>query len=571
MKQTRGYIKEYFDGLLFESAVEGMTYLHVALDEFLENETKERAFAVYTCFFDCFRIKLEGGSFVDLLDALHSYEEQSSVLLDKQRDHLIHSVNVFVLGLAICARSPLYREAFTESRVNADPYDGALASPAEEFLYRWGLASLLHDVGYPIEIIHNQFRKFVSFISAADGKTGADPFLDYFNFTVLDSISEILYKSIFTKKYAGTLPPDILLDPLRPTHLIAGNLHATLGVPYDKVQDIVTNFLNTMQKSGFVDHGYYSALILLKWYGYLIQRSGMPADVLYHPVLDSASAIFLHNYYRNGLMKPPFSLGTLSVRAHPIGFMLILCDELQEWNRTAYGIKDKQRVLAEASDVEISGETMKVHFLTSKGLMSEGFGKEKEDFLRSVLKIGEIFPGDIQLSQTTGSDQYLQDIIETDELIARPLLSNLEAMAKMIHLNYVKKREADGKPVEYPTWEGLPDTLKYSNIRQARSVYSKLSICGYEVSTEPVEGSSDVLGFTPDQIETLAREEHDEWVTERLSNGWTHGERDAEKKRSPYLIPYTALPEDIKDYDRDAVRNIIPMLRELGLHVHGKR
>jgi hypothetical protein len=568
MKKTHGYVKDFFERLLMDSGGEGLPYLLVSLDEFLESETKEKAFAVYTCFFDCFRIRLEEGSFVDLLDALHSYEEQSSVLLDKQRDHLIHSVNVFVLGLSIYAENAHFRNCFTAARVDADPYDGAHASPAEEFLYRWGLAALLHDVGYPIEIIHNQFKKFISFISETDGNSKADPFLDYFNFSALDSISEILFKSIFTKRLTETLPADIQLDPLKPTHLIAYNFYASLGVPFEAVRDAVVYFLDVMKKNGFVDHGYYSALILLKWYGYLIQKSGLPADILYHPVLDSASAIFLHNYYRNGLMKLPFSLGALSAAKHPIGYLLILCDELQEWNRTAYGIKDKQRVLAEASDVEISDDMLKVHFMTSKGLMSERFGEEKGCFLRTVLQIHDVFPEDIELTQTTTSELYLKEILEKERMIARPLLSGLEEMAKIIHSNYVKKREKDGESVEYPVWEDLPDTLKYSNIRQARGVYTKLASCGFCASAGPVEDSAEVMGFTPEQIEMLAREEHDEWVAERLANGWTHGERNAEKKQSPYLIPYTALPENIKEYDRDAVRNIFPMLRQLGLRVY---
>ena len=570
MKHTSEYINLFFGKRLKVCGIEGISYLEVSLSEFLKKENKENAFAVYTSFFDCFRINLEGGSFVDLLDALHSYEEQSSVLLDKQRDHLIHSVNVFVLGLSIYAENKSYRDIFSKARAKADPYDGALTSPTEEFLYRWGLAALLHDVGYPIEIIHNQFRKFVSFIGVADDKDKADPFLDYFNFAALDSIGEIQYKSVFTKKFTTALPAGISLDPLKPTHLIAYNFHAALGLPFEKVRDTVTGFLHAMQKSGFVDHGYYSAIILLKWYGYLIQKSGLPADILYHPVLDSASAIYLHNYYRNGLMKPPFSLGALSAAKHPLGYLLILCDELQEWNRTAYGIKDKKRVLAETSSIEISDNTLKVHFITSTGLMSESFGKEKETFLRTVLQINDVFPN-LHISQTTNSELYLQNIIEKDVIIARPLLSNLENMAQIIHLNYVEKRKTDGQAVEYPTWEGLPDTLKYSNIRQARSVYARLASCGYEVSAEPVEGAVEITGFTPEKIEILARDEHDEWVKERIDNGWAPGERDAEKKTSPYLIPYTMLPEEIKDYDRDAIRNIFPMLKQLGLRVYAKR
>jgi len=566
MKQNPKYIHGFFKNHLPDSAIEGVPYLRVALDEFLSTENKDTAFAVYNCFFDCFRIHLEDGSFVDLLDVLLAYEENSSVLLDKQRDHLIHSVNVFVLGLSIFAKNARFRKAFSSARVY--PYDGAGSSPGAEFLYRWGLASLLHDVGYPVEIIHNQFKSFITFVGETDGKTGADPFLDYFNFSVLDSVSVILFKNLFTKKFMETLPADMELDPLKPTHLIAYNFHMSFGIPFEPVKSAVSSFLKTMQENGFVDHGYYSALILLKWYGYLVQRSGLSVDVLYHPVLDCASAIFMHNYYRRGLMKKPFSLGKLAASKHPIGYLLILCDELQEWNRTAYGKKDKKRILAEASEYTVTGDAIKLHYITSGGVMSDTFGAEKVAFLYRVLKIDAIFPQGLDITQTTETDIYVDTIINKDTLVPRPLLLSLEQMARFAHAKYVAHLVATGKEAPYPTWESLPDTLKYSNVRQARGVFSKLALCGLQASAEPLENMQEVTEFTPEQLEMLAWKEHDDFVMERMANGWTLGPKDVEKKISPYLIPYGALPEDIKDFDRNAVRSIFDMLKEVGLRVY---
>jgi hypothetical protein len=154
------------------------------------------------------------------------------------------------------------------------------------------------------------------------------------------------------------------------------------------------------------------------------------------------------------------------------------------------------------------------------------------------------------------------------EHIPPPLIPYLEAMAKIIHADYNKKREADGLPVEYPAWEGLPDSLKDSNLSQARGVFAKLARCGYTVSDKPHPDETEVFDFMPEQLEVLTREVHGEWVAERICNGWTHGERDAEKKTTPYLVPFDDLTEEIKDYDRDVVRNIFPMLHELGLKVY---
>ena len=47
-------------------------------------------------FFDCYRITMRGqtNAFLDLLDMLKSYEENAAVLIDKHRDHYIHSLSI---------------------------------------------------------------------------------------------------------------------------------------------------------------------------------------------------------------------------------------------------------------------------------------------------------------------------------------------------------------------------------------------------------------------------------------------------------------------------------------------
>ncbi|MBV8378313.1 MAG: hypothetical protein JO279_15050 [Verrucomicrobia bacterium] len=52
--------------------------------------------------------------------------------------------------------------------------------------------------------------------------------------------------------------------------------------------------------------------------------------------------------------------------------------------------------------------------------------------------------------------------------------------------------------------------------------------------------------------------EHARWTAERKLAGWQYrpGEKSEEKKTSPYLVHWDELEENIKEYDRDAVRNI---------------
>ncbi len=176
MNDRKKYAAHFFDELeVFEDAARGhfyKSYLRQAVLDFLGSETKETAFAVYRAFFDSYRIVLAGSSnpFIDLLEVLRNYEENAAVLIDKQRDHYVHSVNVFILGLCIYAENAKFRAAFHKAVMIREDYPFSYGTKNEEFFYRWGLASLFHDVGYPVEIVGRQINKFVDFAADVDGR-----------------------------------------------------------------------------------------------------------------------------------------------------------------------------------------------------------------------------------------------------------------------------------------------------------------------------------------------------------------------------------------------------------------
>ena len=90
---------------------------------------------------------------------------------------------------------------------------------------------------------------------------------------------------------------------------------------------------------------------------------------------------------------------------------------------------------------------------------------------------------------------------------------------------------------------------------------------GYRLGPKGRKGA--VKEFPPELVEFMAELEHEDWMRERLSRGWKLGERNAEKKTSPYLVPYDQLSEEIKDYDRDAIRNIPALVERSGMAVYG--
>lgn len=84
------------------------------------------------------------------------------------------------------------------------------------------------------------------------------------------------------------------------------------------------------------------------------------------------------------------------------------------------------------------------------------------------------------------------------------------------------------------------------------------------IDTSHVELSEEILELT----ELLARNTHEVYVQQRLSEGWTYGpRRDDETKQNPTLVPYEDLPEEEKEYDRRTALETLKALLALGYRV----
>jgi len=160
-----------------------------------------------------------------------------------------------------------------------------------------------------------------------------------------------------------------------------------------------------------------------------------------------------------------------------------------------------------------------------------------------------------------------------DSVEVRPLLDMLENFAIAIHQKYNRKQLElfPNKPLEYPNFADLPDTLKYSNLRQARSIVDNLELAGWEM--RPVGSEGEVVSEIPEEVvEVLAMIEHEAWMKERTEAGWIYGlAKSTKKKISPHLIPYDDLPEEIKEIDRESIRQIPNLLGKIGMAVYVKQ
>jgi len=102
--------------------------------------------------------------------------------------------------------------------------------------------------------------------------------------------------------------------------------------------------------------------------------------------------------------------------------------------------------------------------------------------------------------------------------------------------------------------------------RQADHIGEKLRRVGCVVVPDDAPGEP--ATFTPVEIEEMAEIAHGQWTAERLLAGWIWGEtKDPARRRSPYLVAWKDLPEEIREFDRLTVREIPDLLASVGLAV----
>jgi len=142
----------------------------------------------------------------------------------------------------------------------------------------------------------------------------------------------------------------------------------------------------------------------------------------------------------------------------------------------------------------------------------------------------------------------------------------LEEMAQAVHVDYVQKNPKK-LPENMRPWDILCETFKTANREQARYMVEILQAVGFKV--RPVSGTPVIFSeFSPEEINMMAELEHGRWNIERLRNGWRPGKpRDDARKIHDCLISWAELPDEIKGYDRKAVKAFPAVLAKAGLEV----
>ena len=529
--RNAGTVKEFFER---------------ALRDFILNPSVMNAESVYSYFLELYRLEQTGGKpLADMMDVMHTYETNASVFTEKHRDHYVHSVSVFVLGLVIYQSCPSVSSAFS-SRYGK----GSFTSETGSFLFTWGNAALFHDIGYPIEIASNQAKRFVRTLSGI-ANPDAKPDVGI----KIEPESDMLVLKTASWSPAERNALDLLVD----------GIDRFLPNNPDRIRDLTEGYLAKMFREHYVDHGFYGALILLRTYAESMQRASLPSDRFDLEIVTAASAIFMHNLYPYNLANDP-DFGPLKVEQHPAGFLLMLCDILQEWNRKGYGKKNYGMTYPKNSGIKVTEDSLRVNYVSEGARLPTDFGKKKEEELKACLGLESVFANGVRITSSCGdsADVLIREL--ENEVSVRPMLGRILEVAQAIHEDYNRQRliEKPDEPLEYPDWETLPQDLKYSNVDQAMSFPKKIEAIGCTFRL----GGPSIKEFTADEVEIMAIMEHDRWVNERVTNGWVYGkEKNVDLRISPYVAPWEEIPEYIREYDRQAVRNMLRILNGMGVSV----
>lgn len=263
--------------------------------------------------------------FVGYLAYLGEVEKATRNLKEWYRDHEIHSLQTFLLGIYIY-----------EKHLNP-----ILENDSNKFsTFQWKLASLFHDIAYPLQIASEITNSYVDNINSVKEK------LDVLNFDLKMSM-----------KLSND---DSLISTTNSLELIQKRLK-DWNLKIDAKKEYYS-----MVGSGKICHGILSSLTIMHVIGLLYQKynprkkygeitevnaDGVKTDwnqkYFDEDVVSACTAIFIHN-----LDEKCFENAKIDPKASPIAFLLRLSDTLQEWDRPS-SRKRKSNYLAEDFDIKV--------------------------------------------------------------------------------------------------------------------------------------------------------------------------------------------------------------------------
>jgi hypothetical protein len=507
--------------------------------KFIDSGVAEDAYTVYYSFIEMFIG--QNGKSQSMVELLSEFESNASSLLMSHRDHYSHSVYVFALGLAIFETNEWFRKVFSTAYRFKDGGEGKESACA--FLEYWGLTALFHDIGYPFEIPFEQILAYFE-VDQKKRKRGEDSvYLAYRNVAPLIRIGNE-DRARLAKLYNGENFEDV-------AELLAFGITQRLGKAYkftgEEMDKIIRSKPTHPEKNNcFMDHAFFSACRLYQELVRILKPENLQK---YH--VDALTAIMLHNSlfkfaivgYKSDHPKAP-----LKAKQHPLAWMLMLCDELQCWDRTAYGRNSRNELHPMAVDFSFADQQIRAMYyydkeenekvsnynkLYKKWEEEEG-PKEEMPRLKAYSDMAE---KDQRFRRDIGQIVDLKDcpltvecaLRKADRQMKHTYLSSSNFLhiynfAVTLHNRYLKgmDRKLPEQDVMEKNFNSLSLEYKISNINQVRSFDRYLDAIDCFYTDQPVDYEM-LSRFTDEMVARFAPMEHERWVHDHQRMGWTAG------------------------------------------------
>jgi len=174
------------------------------------------------------------------------------------------------------------------------------------------------------------------------------------------------------------------------------------------------------------------------------------------------------------------------------------------------------------------------------------------------------------LLQYSGKIEQINAVPIFDEIGYPAVLlnSSIELLARAFHEHYLGQRLAAGAVGSaVVAWHDLAEEKRESNRSLARYLKRHLGQIGYHLI--PQEGLvSRPFTFSNDEIDLLARKEHERWSAEMRADGWRYGlQANPKKKTNPDLQEWEKLTDAEKQFNRELVRVLPELVASVRLQI----
>jgi hypothetical protein len=137
-----------------------------------------------------------------------------------------------------------------------------------------------------------------------------------------------------------------------------------------------------------------------------------------------------------------------------------------------------------------------------------------------------------------------------------------EQLARGLHEDYLARADT-GSSLDKP-WAQLSDAERESSRQQVDGILETLSQLSCELIPLRRWGAP-ATTFSRSEVRAIARADHERWLQDRRSAGWTHGgPRDDQTKRNPLLVEWDALPDSARSINIGAAESLPALLARTG-------